>query len=182
MANNIYTLGSQHFNLTGTNTKTLTISPGGQVFVLFRSAGCNVCKAFEPIYRAIAPSFIGAKFTVVDVDANRDVINKTRQTAHPVQSVPTLFFYNEKNPFAKYKGDFNRNDVVSFITAVLENSVRAMQQPVQSQQRQSSQYQPPAQYHQPSQHIAPAIEDEDDDKLSLPNMAFLPKERPWDHH
>lgn len=175
---NIFAMGTQHFSLVpSAKGKVMTITTGGQVFILFRNSNSEVCKMFDPIYRSLASTFIGAKFTIVDTDAHREVINKSRETAHPVQSVPTLFFYNEKFPFAKYKGEFNRNEVAAFVNAVIESSSVKRQAPQTAPVHHQNPYQQP-----PMHHSTLPVEEEDDDKLALPNMAFLPKERPWDQH
>ncbi len=118
----LHQLTTQNFHLVGRQRKTLNINLQGNVLVFFKMQGCVGCNAFEPVFYQLAGIEKRINYGMVDLTPNRNVINMSRQTNTPIQAVPSLIFYINGRPHAKYNGKKNIQALRGFIAKALQSA------------------------------------------------------------
>src|ERR1700722_12777919 len=89
----IILLTVQNFTFTGRNTKQLSINVPGSVLVYFKLENDEYCQDFDPIFKALTKKDGRVNYAVLDVAANKQVVNMSRETNTPIQGVPHLILY-----------------------------------------------------------------------------------------
>lgn len=84
--------------------------------VLFGSISCAPCKAVTQIFDAIANQYPNVKFLKVIVDENREL---TRQ--FEVETLPTVFFYKNGAPTAKFYGMKGKSYIINIMRNYYDN-------------------------------------------------------------
>lgn len=133
----IYNLTNQHFGLSGTHSKTMNVSVPGYLLVLFKSEACPNCIRFKDIFMNLANINYGPQvnFGVLDIQNYGQVTQMSKSTSNPITYIPTLIFYSERRPVAKYKGTFDLPSVRKFITDAI-GVAQQQEQKLRSQQNQ----------------------------------------------
>ena len=115
---NLLVLDDQSFYLDSNrrSPSTMKLRMGGPVVVLFFTMPrCRGCHAFKPLYSQLASSNARLTFATADLAVLKSVVNMSRASSTPLQSVPTLILYSDGLPRAKFKGNMNLNSVESFL-------------------------------------------------------------------
>lgn len=170
---------------------TMKLRIGGAVVVLFTMPRCRGCNAFKPTFAQLASSHTRLTFATADLAVLKSVVNISRASTTPLQSVPTLILYSDGVPRAKFKGNMNLSSVESFLAKGLTaiSTSAASRHPARrttlSNQPQPSQsmYSGGKSGASSSPDTAPYAalgnpEEEDDTCLLLPN-GICPYNQPW---
>lgn len=115
----VHQLSAQNFQVVGRQQKTLNINLPGRILVFFKMAGCPGCAAFEPIFYQLAGEERRVNYALIDLTDSRSVVEMSRSTSTPIQTVPFIMLYVDGNPFAKYTGKKNTPALKSFIGKAL---------------------------------------------------------------
>lgn len=116
---NIVNLDEQSFYLDtsgqGAQRQTLKLRMGRSVLVLFTMPRCRGCNAFKPKFQQLAANQAHLIFAIADLSILKNVVQLSRASSTPLQSVPTLILYADGTPRAKFKGSMNIASVESFL-------------------------------------------------------------------
>ena len=98
------------------------INSGKVVVVLYTAPWCQPCKAFEPLYEAIARRFARDErfsdkivFARLDTDAYPDIADKQN-----VDRIPTVIIYYKGNPVDVIVGAVTEDELVRRVREVAE--------------------------------------------------------------
>jgi thioredoxin-like negative regulator of GroEL len=116
----VHRLTAQNFHLVGQQKQSLHINFGGNVLVFFKSQGCNMCAAFEPIFYQFAAQENRVTMAVVDLTYNRNIVHLSRGTTTPIEGTPRLILYVQGRPHALFKGERNLHSLITFISGALQ--------------------------------------------------------------
>lgn len=116
-------LTQDNFSLKETRergVKRLVCDMSGPVVVMFKSDRCNWCKKFMPYFTKIAQrDNRGVTYAILDVANNRKLVQNSLRTKTPIKTTPTFIVYNNKSPYARYKGKLEPNSFMSFLEKIL---------------------------------------------------------------
>lgn len=118
-------LNQNHFYVNGQN---LCVNVPGVILIFFKSQGCQHCKQLEPIFLQFARSNSRISYGIIDLTYNKNVVNISRNTKTPIQTVPQLYLYFEGRPYARFKGNKNIQSLESFVTNALDMYSQSVQQ------------------------------------------------------
>lgn len=133
MANIAY-LNESDFVVLGQKQKTLGLSRRGNVLVFFKITNDNNCVEFEPVFAQLARKEQRVTCATLDVIQNRGVLNISRQTTTPINSVPVLILYVNGKPLAKFNGTRNLPSIQNFISNALQSAGNTASPPQPQQQ------------------------------------------------
>lgn len=119
----LYLTGDDFSVSQGTKGKILTHSiKKGYSLVLFYSNQCSHCQTLIPIFKKLPDIVNGCYFALVNISQNKDVIDKSKVCVAPITYVPFIVMYINGNPYIKYNGPANIEEIKRFILEVV-NSV-----------------------------------------------------------
>ena len=128
----IQVLSSGNFIVSGRQRKTMGLNMGGVVLVYFKSTGSQPCANFEPIFHQLASKDGRIMCAICDVAQYKDIIQMSRDTTTPIQTVPLLILYINGRPHAKFTGQKTLESVQKFISDALANNSQAPPQTMSS--------------------------------------------------
>jgi thiol-disulfide isomerase/thioredoxin len=184
---NVFNLTQANFFMGGEKKKYLGLNTKGPFLVLFKSESCPGCLNFKPVYAQLSMKYPSVKFTVIDVAQYKSVVELAKTTLYPIQRVPTLFFYYDSKPRAKYNGGLTAVEVDSFISGVLgsiQPEYKNLEpQGYQSQPQHQMQPSQPRNQFMPTINVkgaAKEVHQDTENKLSTPSMAYSSYNRAWE--
>ena len=84
--------------------------------VLFGSISCAPCKAVTNIFDSIASQYPNVKFLKVLVDENKELAKQFE-----VETLPTVFFYKNGAPTAKFYGMKGKSYIIDIMRNYYDN-------------------------------------------------------------
>ena len=84
--------------------------------VLFGSISCAPCKAVTNIFDSIANQYPNVKFLKVIVDENKELARQFK-----VETLPTVFFYKNGAPTAKFYGMKGKSYIINIMMNYYDN-------------------------------------------------------------
>lgn len=84
--------------------------------VLFGSISCAPCKAVTNIFDSIASQYPNVKFLKVLVDENKELAKQFE-----VETLPTVFFYKNGAPTAKFYGMKGKSYIIDIMRKQYDN-------------------------------------------------------------
>jgi thiol-disulfide isomerase/thioredoxin len=118
-------LSSQDFNVSqGTSGNILTTPIMGFSLIMFYSPKCVYCQKLIPIFKQLPQYVAGCKFGMINVSQQRDIIRMASQTIVPIKYVPLIILYINGNPYMKYEGPGNMDEIRDFILQIA-NSIQS---------------------------------------------------------
>lgn len=84
--------------------------------VLFGSISCAPCKAVTNIFDSIASQYPNVKFLKVLVDENKELAKQFE-----VETLPTVFFYKNGAPTAKFYGMKGKSYIIDIMRTHYDN-------------------------------------------------------------
>lgn len=84
--------------------------------VLFGSISCAPCKAVTNIFDSIANQYPNVKFLKVIVDENKELARQFE-----VETLPTVFFYKNGMPIAKFYGMKGKSYIIDIMRTYYDN-------------------------------------------------------------
>lgn len=139
----VMALTFQHFVIIGSKNKALGVNIPGNVLVLFKMQRCDNCAQFEPIFLSLPKVENRIAFAIMDI-TNNPLVNLSRTTSTPINTVPMLILYINGKPHSKFGGTKNIPSIQNFITKALQLS---------SGPPPSSMVQPPQQFMAPPSNM-----------------------------
>lgn len=128
------------------NGKYLGINIRGMTLVLFHSQKCQHCLTFLPEYKTCVNLIQGVKFGLCCVDdANRSIVQASKNSSTPITSVPKFLLYNDGMPIAEYTGARNKQNIYSFLMDIAQKFNQKQTftaKPVSQQPQQQTPQQP----------------------------------------
>lgn len=140
----ITSITTRNFRVVGTSKKMLGIDVSGPVLLLFTADGCQGCAEFSPIFNNLANVENRARCIVINISHNREVIAMSRQTVSPITVTPTLVFYNNGIPIAKFSKRKDIRSIRESITKIQGTPGYARSQRSQPQSQRGRYQQPGA--------------------------------------
>lgn len=184
----IIKLGSGHFE---PSRGTMTVKVGGPLLVFFKTDDCKGCEHFGPVLAKIAQTVRQCQYAIVNLTEHREIINMSRETRYPIQSVPLLYFFFDGYLRAKYNGKRNVSAVTTFIIKVLADVSTPSTTPTRSNQVRPTDFRNQPGRNQPHSQVTPprigrgapqpdiATCDPDDEDCLLTPPGVIPHNRPW---
>lgn len=126
--NGLHFLRSDDFRIMTRSGKPLlhTMVPGFSL-LLFYSTNCQYCKNLIPIFKTLPGKIGGCNIGVIDVGINKQCILMSRETEAPINVVPYIAFYVNGQPYMRYKGPADENEIMNFVVTaakLIQNSKR----------------------------------------------------------
>lgn len=84
-------------------------------FVLFYSPNCPYSTSFLPVFRELPKYIHGCVFAMLNVSTNFDLIQRSQQTALPIDEVPYLILFYNGVAMLKYDADLTLDAIRHFI-------------------------------------------------------------------
>ena len=118
--NGLLYLSSDDFFIQDTPSGKLlnTYSTQGLILILFYSTQCKHCVNAIPIFRNLPQMIHGCSFGMINVSTNARVVHMSKSTVSPIQYVPYIVLYFNGEPYYKYKGQVNIENIQRFISEV----------------------------------------------------------------
>lgn len=113
-------LTNRDFNIKNIKTgRALCSSIRGYSLVMFYSTQCgHSCKRI-PVFRSLPQRIGGCQFGMVDILANMDLVEISRNTVLPIEFVPLIVLYIEGVPYMVYNGEPTVDQISKFIMDVV---------------------------------------------------------------
>jgi thiol-disulfide isomerase/thioredoxin len=168
----------------------------GMTLLLFYSIDCEYCKTLIPVFKQLPQYVNGCQFAMVNVNRNRDVVERSKNTIAPISYVPDLILYVNGSPYVRYDGPhviahiqkfiFNANDNIKK-TAFMDMD-GPQENPQQQIQQQQQQPQNPQMMQQQQQQQHPQIQQQqqyypyNDQNPQPPNKIVLNERKGADNY
>ena len=122
MSTGLFYLTNNDFNLieTSKDNVNLCINIEGYALILFYSIKCNYCKNLLPIFKELPESVGGCVIGMINIDQNKQIIEKSKKTKVAITYVPYIVFYINGLPFMRYDGEHDKNQLKQFIIDTAE--------------------------------------------------------------
>lgn len=148
----IYYLNAGDF---GQERGHLAANIGGITFIMFHSRDCGHCRTFVPEFKTLPGSIRGINFGLCSVDdANRAIVQWSKQSSTPITAVPKFILYNDGIPYVEYSGARNRQAILNFLQEIVMKLQEKQQFTRPRRTRQPAQA--PQQANNPSTLTAPS--------------------------
>lgn len=108
-------LTSEDFFIRG---DTLSCNIRGISLILFYSTQCIYCKTLIPIFKTLTGTIGGCQFGMINVSNSKSCIKMSRETICPITYVPYIILYVNGNPFMRYNGPSDINEIQRFVLEV----------------------------------------------------------------
>jgi hypothetical protein len=117
--NGLLYLTSEDFTLTTQKDKKLMAhSIKGYSLILFYSNGCQYCPESVDLFKRLPGAVSGCQFGILNVDNNKDFIQKSKDTISQITYVPYILLYIDGIPFMKYNGPPEITEISTFVLDV----------------------------------------------------------------
>ena len=112
-------LDANHFVKSGPDLR-LTIKE--KSVVLFKTATCQKCEAFFPIFKTSAERHLDTRHFIVCIDeaGGSKLVAMSNGTKTPIMTVPTIIFYHAGAAKTKFSGTLNPNSFSEFLMQMSE--------------------------------------------------------------
>jgi thiol-disulfide isomerase/thioredoxin len=87
----------------------------GMSMILFYSTQCTHCQSMIPKYKKLPGAIHGCIFGMINVSQNKDIVSLSENTISPIQYVPLIILYIDGNPFMRYDGPPETQELINFI-------------------------------------------------------------------
>lgn len=114
-------------NFTVNGEKSLTVNIPNFSLVLFYSTRCPHCKQMIEVIKRMPTLINGCTFAMVNLDENRAVVQKAKQSTLELKFVPFLVFYASGTPYMVYNGPTVDSEIKRFVVQVSEQYVSEYQ-------------------------------------------------------
>lgn len=112
-------LSSDDFNVSkGAKGNILCHSIKGISLILFYSVQCKHCTTLIPIFKKLPGSIEGCQFGMINVSSNKRCVSMSKDTISPITYVPNCILYINGNPFMRYNGPHDGNEIRRFVIEV----------------------------------------------------------------
>ena len=91
---------------------------------MFYSTQCTHCKHFIEVFKDASNRTANCEFTLVNLDKNKDMIQKCKGTTTEIEFVPTTIFFAESKPYMTYGGPANSSKFLEFIKEVSNHYIQ----------------------------------------------------------
>lgn len=118
-------LNETNFSVSG--DKSLTVNIPNFSLVLFYSTRCPHCKQMIEVIKRMPTLINGCTFAMVNLDENRGVVQKAKQSSLELKFVPFLVFYASGIPYMVYNGPTIDTEIKRFVVQVSEQYVSEFQ-------------------------------------------------------
>lgn len=118
-------LNEMNFSVNG--EKALTINIPNFALVLFYSTRCPHCKQMIEVIKKMPTLINGCTFAMLNLDDNRGVVQKAKQSTLELKFVPYLVFYASGIPYMVYNGPTIDTEIKRFVVQVSEQYVSEFQ-------------------------------------------------------
>lgn len=109
-------LNDSDFSSIGGDFKLLKYP--GFVVILFHSSQCEHCVSMLEIQKKLPNLINGATFASLNLDENKGVIQKSKNSTLELTYVPYLVFFANGKPYMIYSGDNDLSDIKKFVIQV----------------------------------------------------------------
>lgn len=99
----------------------------GFSLILFYSTHCTYCQTFIPLFKRLPGTINGCQFGMINVSANRAVVEMSQNTIAPIKYVPYIVLYINGRPFMVYKGPSDEREIRNFVVEVANNVQKKQQ-------------------------------------------------------
>ncbi len=125
-------LTDEDFSVSNGKFKLDKIS--GFAVVLFYSTQCQHCGEFVNIIKQMHTLINGAHFGLLNIDTNKGIITKTKNSNLELSYVPYLVFFANSNPYMIYSGPTSIEEIKNFVIQVsLKYNKEQKQKHIESQ-------------------------------------------------
>ena len=122
MSGSILFLTSEDFNVqNGNNGGLLCHNIQGFSLILFYSTYCQHCQTIIPVFKKLPGTINGCQFGMINVSANKSVVDISQKTITQIKYVPYIVFYFNGKPYMIYKGPCTEADIRNFVIEVANN-------------------------------------------------------------
>lgn len=111
----------------GTNGNILCTKIPGFSLILFYSTHCTYCQTLIPIFKRLPGTINGCQFGMINVSSNRNVVERSQNTAGPIKYVPYIVLHVNGKPFMLYKGPHDETAIRNFVVEVANNIQKKQQ-------------------------------------------------------
>ena len=119
MSSGILFLTTEDFTMSKTNNGfMLNNFINGFSLILFYSPQCPHCKNLLPVFKKLPSIVGGCQFGILNVSANKSIIELSKKTVSPITYVPYIILYINGKPFMLYEGPPNEEEIKRFIVEV----------------------------------------------------------------
>ena len=119
MSSGILFLTNEDFTVSkGNKGNMLTNFINGFSLILFYSPQCKHCKELLPIFKRLPTTVGGCQFGILNISANKSVIELSKNTITAITYVPLIILYINGKPFMLYEGPPDINEIKRFIVEV----------------------------------------------------------------
>jgi len=121
---NLYYFTSADFYMDKSTSEkggnVLCIDSNGITFVCFHvdAERCTFCGEAVPEFKKLPQRIGNCKFGLVNLNTNRNIVQLSRQTILPIETVPMFVLYVNGRPFMKYTGSRTFEEMTMFIQDV----------------------------------------------------------------
>lgn len=111
-------LDNSHFEVSPTGE--LSIKTKGYVLMLFYSTRCEYCGEMIQKFNELNETVNGCSFAQINLDNNKEVINKVNQSNIELKHVPLVVLFANGSPYMIYSGPVSTPDLRRFILEVTD--------------------------------------------------------------
>jgi hypothetical protein len=124
----IYELDSEDFVVKkGAKSDILCTQLSGFSLILFYSKSCQYCPLLLEIFRRLPEKINGCLFGIINIQKNPKCISNSQSTNTPIKYVPYIVLYVNGVPMAVYGGDYEIQQICSFITDTINTIMKKQQ-------------------------------------------------------
>ena len=139
MSSGLFFLNTEDFEVRNTGKgSTLCCTIDGYALVLYYSTKCEHCKKLIPLFKRLPGSVGGCTFAMVNVSTNKELVKLSKTTKAPIQYVPYVVLHLEGQPFMRYDGPHEIEEMKRFVVEIAQKIAQAKpkaQKPQQAQQQ-----------------------------------------------
>ena len=117
----LYFLTEDDFELSNSHEgKTLSLKSmnNGLYLVLFYSSECVFCDELIKIFKRLPETIFGCKYGMVNLNQNSKIVSLANESISPITYVPELILYFNQQPYLKYEGENDINQIREFVLEV----------------------------------------------------------------
>lgn len=93
----------------------------GFSLVLYYSNDCQYCSDYIKLFKVIGKYFNQCQYCIINVSKNKNLVKASTQTICPIEYVPLIIFYVDGMPYIKYEGPADLNNIVSFLSELINH-------------------------------------------------------------